>query len=385
MVKNQLRITLIFLFLSASLGIILRLIQSGIPVHHYKYTLHTHSHIALLGWVYNAAVILLRHFLISSHERKFDRLFWVTQITFVGMLFSFPIQGYAAVSITFSTLYLFCSYVLVYLVFKSTQGQKNHPAAQLLRWGGVYLVLSSIGPYALGYFMAKGLGDSIWYDLSIYWFLHFLYNGFFIFVIFAFLVRESGTTTRRVFYWMNLSMVPLFALSTLWVQPHFTLYALAFVAALCQVVACWFLFKGNALNFAQRGQGHVLLLLSFVAYMLKLFFQLIASFSAVQNFINATTPYAVIGFIHLVMLGCFTLFFLGIFVREKLLGDSRLMRFGLLMLVTGIVVSEALLFGQSLNSYYRIYPIPDFFTILSIVSSLMPAGIACIAVQSFRR
>ena len=301
------------------------------------------------------------------------------------MLFSFPIQGYAAVSITFSTLYLFCSYVLAFLVFKSTRGQKDQPTAQLLRWGGVYLVLSSLGPYALGYFMAKGLGDSIWYDLSVYWFLHFLYNGFFIFVIFAFLVRGNGTNTRRVFHWMNFSIVPLFVLSTLWVNPHFILYVLAFVAALCQVAACWFLFRSNALTFAQPGQGHVLLLLSFVAYVLKLLFQLIASFSAVQSFINATTPYSVIGFVHLVMLGCFTLFFLGIFVREKLLGDSRLMRFGLLMLVAGIVLSEALLFGQSLNSYFRIYSIPEFFTILSIVSSLMPVGIAYIAVQSFRK
>ena len=177
LMKAQIKISLIFLTLAASMGLILRLIQSGFPPMNYKYLLHTHSHVALIGWVYNGAFIIISNLLGVQNNKGFKRLFWITQLSIIGMLFSFPFQGYGAISITFSTLYVFCSYYLVVLIFRHTSDESKSTKSRFLRWGSIYLIASSIGPYALGYFMAKDMGDSIWYNLSIYWFLHFLFSG----------------------------------------------------------------------------------------------------------------------------------------------------------------------------------------------------------------
>ena len=40
----------------------------------------------------------------KQETKKYRYLFFLIQIAVLGMLFSFPFQGYAAVSITFSTL-----------------------------------------------------------------------------------------------------------------------------------------------------------------------------------------------------------------------------------------------------------------------------------------
>ena len=180
--------------------------------YNYKYLLHTHSHIALLGWLYNAALIVLQYFIFQKKKGVFNRIFWISQLTFVGMLFSFPFEGYGLFSITFSTLYLFCSYYLVYELFKHSKTLKSSYVARFIQWGGIYLVISSIGPFALGAIMANELKETIWYKLSIYLFIHFLYNGFFVFVVFAYLLNrfENLKNQGRIFHLMNISASSLF-------------------------------------------------------------------------------------------------------------------------------------------------------------------------------
>ena len=175
---TKLRITLIFLLIAATFGLVLRLMLADTMFYNFKYLLHTHSHIALLGWLYNAALIFLQYFIFKDSDKVFNRIFWISQVTFVGMLFSFPFEGYGFFSITFSTLYLFCSYYLVYELFKQSKVLKSKYVARFIQWGGVYLVISSIGPFALGVIMAQDLKETIWYKLSIYLFIHFLIEAF---------------------------------------------------------------------------------------------------------------------------------------------------------------------------------------------------------------
>ena len=136
--KAQIRISLIFLTLAACMGLILRLMQSGFPFMNYKYLLHTHSHVALIGWVYNGAFIIISNLLQLQNNKGFKRLFWITQLSIIGMLLSFPFQGYGAISIAFSTLYVFCSYYLVILIFKHTRNNPRSTQSLFLRWGGIH-------------------------------------------------------------------------------------------------------------------------------------------------------------------------------------------------------------------------------------------------------
>lgn len=380
-------ITLLFLLIAAMFGLLMRLIHTGVAVHTYKYLLHTHSHIALLGWLYNAALIVLQYTVLKTNSKTLNRIFWLTQLTFAGMLFSFPFQGYAATSITFSTLYMFCSYFLVYHLYKQTKTGVSVYVAKFIRWGGVYLILSSIGPYALGAIMANKLAHTFWFKLAIYWFLHFLYNGFFLFVVFAYLLHKFKDlqNAKKIFRLMNASTIPLFALSVLWLKPAFPFYLLSVTGALLQIIAFVFLIKGQNLrkHFHSSLNFH-LVVLALLAYGLKVCFQLVASFAPVQNFINGTGSYSIIGFVHLVMLGFFSLFFFAAFISESYLKASGLLKTGLYLFVAGILLSELLLFSQSLLVYFNWGGIDNFFKILFWASTLMPAGILLVTVQSLR-
>ena len=59
--------------------------------------------------------------IIVEDEKFYNRLFWVTQLAVVGMMIDFPAQGYAFVSILFSTLHIFCSYYFCYLIWKDAK------------------------------------------------------------------------------------------------------------------------------------------------------------------------------------------------------------------------------------------------------------------------
>jgi hypothetical protein len=381
--KAQIRISLAFLTLAASMGLILRLMQSGFPLMNYKYLLHTHSHIALIGWVYNGAFIIISDLLKVGSSKPFKRLFWITQLSIVGMLLSFPFQGYGAISIAFSTLYVFCSYYLVVLIFKHTCENPKTARSLFLRWGGIYLIASSIGPFALGYFMANEMGDTIWYNLSIYWFLHFLYNGFFVFVVFAYFVGENLSKGKSIFILMNASLIPLFGLSTLWINPPTFMYYLSGVGALFQVVAMVMLLRHLRIKL-DKSLTSWLLKLSLIAYGFKLIFQLTGSTNPMQQFINNTIPYSVIGFIHLVMLGFFTLFLLSYLYSTGSLRLYRLSKIGVWLLIIGIILSEGLLFSKAVLTQLSIQWLTNFFPILTAISSLMPIGILLLTISSFR-
>ena len=376
------------MLIAASLGLTLRMIQAGLIPGHFKHLMHTHSHIALLGWLYNASLIILQYTIFKKKEGAFNTVFWLSQITFLGMMFSFPFQGYAFASITFSTLYLFCSYYLVYILFKEIKQIENPQVKSFVKWGAFYLILSSFGPFSLGFIMAKGLIDTFWYKLSIYWFLHFLYNGFFVFVVFGYLLHKlhSHVNQKAIFWLMNLSVIPIYFLSTLWLDPNFSLYTVALIGSLFQLVAFVLLLKGKKiLSLFNHSWTRFVFLLTLVVYALKMFFQIFSVAPSVQQFLSDTVAYSIIGFIHLVMLGFFTLLFLIIFVQEKYITLSSTFKMGLALLITGIILSEVLLFAQSVAFHFQYFTIPNFHTLIFYASALMPVGIVFLVISAFRK
>lgn len=386
--KLKLKTTFVFLLIAASIGLSLRMIQAGLISGHFKHLMHTHSHIALLGWMYNATLIILQYTIFRKKDGDFNTVFWWSQITFVGMLFSFPFQGYAFYSITFSTLYLFCSYYLVYILFKESYRIENIYVKKFIQWGGIYLVMSSFGPFSLGFIMAKGLSDTFWYKLSIYWFLHFLYNGFFVFVVFGYLLQKlpSYVNQKAIFWLMNFSVIPIYFLSTLWLDPNFSVYSVALIGSIFQLIAFGLLLKGDKiLHLFKYSWVRFVFLLTVVAYGLKMIFQIFSVIPSVQEFLSDTVAYSVIGFIHLVMLGFFTLLFLVIFIQEKFMTLSSTLKVGLILLITGIILSETLLFSQSVAFHFQYFTLFNFQNWLFLVSALMPIGIVFLVISAFRK
>src|SRR3990167_834357 len=120
MKKHWLLICFINFFIAALMGLLLRLMYVA-PVEwvNFQFLLHGHSHVAMLGWVYLMLYSLIIHFFLPKEAQQktiYNRLFWVTQVSVMGMMVRFPVEGYAMLSITFSTLHIFCSYYFCRLI-----------------------------------------------------------------------------------------------------------------------------------------------------------------------------------------------------------------------------------------------------------------------------
>src|SRR5690606_1359434 len=123
--KTWILLSLFNFLVAAVMGLVLRgAFVWEINWMDYRNLMHGHSHVAMLGWVYLALYILIGHHFIPKEKWEkpvYSRLFWFTQVTVLGMMISFPAQGYGAVSITFSTLHILASYVFCYRVWKDHQ------------------------------------------------------------------------------------------------------------------------------------------------------------------------------------------------------------------------------------------------------------------------
>src|SRR5690606_20831695 len=122
----------------------------------------------------------------------------------------------ALFSIIFSTLFLFASYFLAWFVFKNIPGKfKQTYSYKLIKSALWFMVISSIGPWAISIVMVTLGSTSIWYKLSIYFYLHFQYNGWFLLaltgILFYLLEHSNAVITprdfKRFFYLMLASII----------------------------------------------------------------------------------------------------------------------------------------------------------------------------------
>ncbi|MFH7014977.1 hypothetical protein [Flavobacterium sp. FlaQc-47] len=118
----------------------------------YSFILHAHSHIAMLGWVYLIIYVLIVRFFIpkvKSSKPFYNRLFWLTEFSVIGMMIAFPIQGYALFSIVFSTMHILLSYVFCRIIWRDSLKEKTE-AQRLLFVAILFMVLSTFGVWCLG-------------------------------------------------------------------------------------------------------------------------------------------------------------------------------------------------------------------------------------------
>jgi hypothetical protein len=245
--------------------------------------------------------------------------------------------------------------------------------------------------------IATGNSDSIWYNLSIYFYLHFLYNGFVVFALFGLLLKYLEINTdqniRRksyqIFLLMNIAVVPAYLLSTLYLKPSLIVYFIAGISSLLQLFALGYFLQiiFNAWKKITKAISYVLkflLLIILLSYILKVGMQLLAALPSMAEMAYGSRQYTVIAYLHLVMLGFITLSLLAWFLHHYLQGEIKLLfKVGLVLLITGIIISEALLFGQGFSTYYFLKGIPGFTKSLFHSSVLIPLGVLMITLNVF--
>lgn len=391
MVKKWILICFGNFLVAALMGLLLRF-QSLSPVTgvNYLFLLHGHSHIAMLGWVYLALFALIYHFLIPKNDetgKKFNRLFWVTQLAVVGMMVAFPLQGYAVFSIIFSTLHIFCSYYFVRLVWKY---QKIESLAEryLLKTALIFMILSTCGIWCLGPAVGLMGKASAFYQIAIQFFLHFQFNGWFIIAVLALLfhqmkIKIDNKTFFSFYRWLIAGTVITFALPISWYVSHPILPWVNGAGVVIQLVAfvkLALLLRPQFTEFYGKLKEIEKIVYSFALFSLamKVLIQLLVIFPDLALISHQIRNF-VIGFIHMIMLGIISGFLLGFLLSGKVIHrKNRYSEYGIKIFLMGFVLTEFLLFAQGLNYFLHWFEIPMYHQNLFISSLWLAIGIIMI-------
>lgn len=390
--KNHTNVALLYFFMVGLLGVFLRFFfVLPIPAN-FRYVVHAHSHIALLGWVYIALTTLIykMYFSEGGFGRTYKRIFWFTQITLIGMLVTFPFTGYALFSITFSTLFLIASYFMAWFILKKTPPPfKATNSFLLIKAALWYMVFSSIGPWALGGIMATLGNTSIWYKMAIYYYLHFQYNAWFILalcgIFFYFLERQNLKPQKkdfRSFFWqINAAVILSFFLSVLWVEPHWSYYVLAGIGAILQVSAFLKFYQiispfWKQLDFLTFTK--VLLKIAGILLAAKLLLQLLSGIPWFAN-LAFSFPDLVIGYLHWVFLGVVSIALFALLSEAKLLALPEWIFW---VYFAAFLVTEALIFYKGTAIWLGLPLATYYFKLVASASIFLPLTVGVLLVKN---
>ena len=382
---NQYRVALFFFVVSAIYGWSMRLYKVvdvlKIPYHS---ILQAHSHVTFLGWGFLAVISLIG---VAFYPEKLKtskylkNIFWVMSFALLGLLISFPLQGYKLFSIVFLSSFLIASYFYLARILKQIKGDTKM-SSRFIRTGIWYYYLSSIGIWAIA-FIVNRYGKTDLYSNAIYFYLHFLYNGFFTFALFGLLIRsieKNGSVDLKrpiklFYWWTNLACIPAYALSLLWKDvPSFVVY-IAILAAVIQLVSLFYFVRISS-YFIKWNQNVKLIkwlsILLFSSYGLKIIIQFLSAFPVIVKEAVLFKSYFIIGYIHLFTLGFMSLF---IILLTLVFTAVSFNKYGLLIFISGIVLSELLLFSQGIMLSVFENGIGEIDFWLLLVSTLLPLGL----------
>lgn len=365
--RNWLLTAGINLCIVALLGCLLRYLFVGdVPGLDYRNVLHAHSHFAFGGWLMLVLITLLTAAFVPQERwrtRRYNRPFWTGQVACVGMLCSFPVQGYGAVSIAFSTLLIIASVWFAIVFIKDSRTTPYAFPLKWARWALIYMLLSSVAPFTLGPIMATGNSGTPLYYNAIYFYLHFQYNGWFTFAVLSLFfytlerqqIRFNKAAASQAFRWLNIACIPAYLLSVLWTQPPAIVYVLAGLAALLQVAGTVYLISSIAPGRAQlqhwlNGWGLVLWSIAGIAFISKVLLQLMSAWPLAAKWAYHYRSF-IIGYLHLVLLGFITCFLLGYLIQHGMLRiTGKVTRLLLVVFLAGLFANEAVLFAHGMVS-----------------------------------
>ncbi len=379
-----LRISFFNLLLVSFLGVILRYkIVYSIPFLDQKHLLQGHSNFAFTGWVTQTLMILLVNHLSQKNGHdyftKYRTLLYANLITSYGILISFPIQGYGFWSISFSVLSILSNYAFVVNYWKDLRIiQSNVASSLLIKASLLFNVVSSIGSLALTYLMVNKINYQTGYLVSVYFFLHFQYNGWFSFAILGLLfyrlekIPNIQKELHFIFWLFFLSCWPAYLLSALWLPIPNIIYWIVIAAAITQVVGVVFFIKicrenKAAIKSCYPVSGRWLFIFAAIAFSIKIFLQLGSTIPSLSQLAFGFRP-IVIGYLHLILLGVITISLLGFIFSYHMVGCKRSILNGTIIFVVGIILNEILLMTQGVAAL-------SYFIIPFVNESLLASAI----------
>ena len=377
---NRIKLAVIFFIISALYGLFLRFysIVDFISID-YKKILQGHSHIAFLGWGFLAVITIVDLTFLSKitlKAKSFNTLYKIMAFSILGMLFSFPIQGYRLLSIAFLSIFLISSYIYLWKQLILLKTKKNY-SAKFIKTGIYFYFLSSLAIWLIGIVSAK-YGKTVLYYNTIYFYLHFLYNGFFVFTLlglfFEYIKRLpiNNSLIKKTYYLNAAACIPAYSLSLFWTNVPNYIYIIGFIAGLLQLISLYYIYKIAVIFLKTKMSSLVknVFLFVFTSYFIKIVIQFVSVFPIIFQKGLQLKHYFIIGYLHL-----FTLGFMSMFIILLLLLNTKIKldKNGIYTLMFGVFLSEFLLFLQGILLLYNTY-IPKYQLSLFLVSLLMPLG-----------
>lgn len=376
-----------FFLVASILGLIMRAFHVvEIPVLEYRHILHAHSHIALLGWGFmmlmGAMIFSLEE--VGQYIPKYGKLFVALLISLIGMLLSFPVQGYGVVSISFSTLFVLVSYGFISKLWSTISQKELTPALCLIRWSLVGYLISTLGLWALGPVTVIFGRMHELYFMTIQWFLHFQLNGWFVLGTLGVLVFFAEKRGIKIFFSVFIERVLLasvlltYALVITWADPSPVFFWINSLAVSLQGIAYLIVVSKvsqglKVISIPPYAKN--LILIGLGSLLAKALLQLLLVIPEVAV-ISYTIRMYVIGFLHLVLLGAMTFGLVGISIADSKLPLSLLSRSAWMLVLAGFLGTELLLFGQGTLVWLQWGYLSWYHFGLFAFSLLFPVGLA---------
>jgi hypothetical protein len=366
-IKFWLKISLINLLIVASLGVLMRYkIGFDFPYFSQKNIQHAHSHFAFAGWITHALYVLMIHFVLKklplTDTKNYKRIIIANLICSYGMLFSFSYNGYSTLSIILSSITIIIACFFAFYYFKDLENvNDSNPSKPWFKAALLFNIISSVGTFYLAYMMASRNFNEHWYLASVYFYLHFQYNGFFIFSCIGLFFSETTKILPQFKYdkvyfkLFYMSFIPAYFLSTLWAKLPIWLYIIVVIAAFIQVFVWFKIIKaiksslklgGTTLN---KFQIYLFLFVG-IAFTIKLILQLGSTIPAVSDLAFGFRP-IVIAYLHLVLLAVISVFILSYLYTFKLIVVNKLTTIAFSVFVIGIFLNELVLAIQGIAAF----------------------------------
>ena len=381
-----LRIGIFNFLIVATIGFIMRYkIGYSFPMLDQKNLLHAHSHFAFAGWASHMIMFFISRVIaphINSKQLKHYQIaLIINAVASYGMLISFTLWGYVTISIIFSTTSLLTSLAFAILCYRDFTKATAIKQGQWFLFANAMQVLSSIGTAVLVYTMITHQILQQTYLASIYWYLHFQYNGWFFFACLGLLFTHIQKLVpdieipQSIFIYFSLSCIPAYGLSVLWLDLPLLVYLLVILAAICQlcgwIVLFRFLKQHSILNLLTSGKKviSIVYIFIFVALSIKIILQFFSVIPSISEMAFGFRP-IVIAYLHLILLAVISLFLIATAYSLQIIVNNTITIIAILLLSLGVLLNECALGLQGIASL-SYTPIPHIDQILVIISGLL--------------
>lgn len=391
------KVAMFNLLLVALLGLLMRYkIGFEFPYLDQKHLQFSHYHFAFYGWISHTLMVLMVYSVHRKNRgidvKKYNTVFLLNLAGSYGMLVSFIFRGYGIGAVAFSAIAITALVVFAVLFIKDlSHSNTSTIVSTWFKAALLFNIISSIGVFAIAYMMLTKNLHQTEYLASVYYFLHFQYNGWFFFACMGLFMNYIGasckthTTAFRLFF---VSCIPAYFLSTLWLHIPTWLYIIVAIAAFVQLYA-WVLILKQLIssqiikNSSQPIILQYILLFIGIAVSIKLLLQLGSIVPAISKLAFGFRP-VVIAYLHLVLLAIISFFLLFYIYAGGILSTSRKILIGLAIFSAGVFINEIVLAIQGIAAFsYTVLPYAN--EMLFAAAIFLVAGIAVLFTYSVKK